>query len=151
MAKIIVATEQLFGGFSFRFGERTSPLMYTVAYDPDPFDPNAPDFMIPGAGSIYKYDIAVYLPRSLARRLSEKAREKGIIEPDFVRGTLHSYLSSGESIPHSKSLKYVNRRYIVGYQLLIEKQDLVSLSTLASGRGQPRWQTAYEMMVDALK
>lgn len=148
----IMAAEQLFGGY--RFGERKRPLMYSVLSDPEPFDQNAPDFMIPGSVFTYRYDIAVYLPRSSARRLSEKAMEKGVREPYFARDTLHSYLSSQEldsdDLPYGRLIKYVPRKNIILYQFLIENQDLDSLNRLAAQRNQPRWQTMRDIMEHVL-
>ena len=128
---------------------RNKPLLPSYVSDPHPFRKDSPDLIIPHAVATYKFQLSVYLPYSLAERLSRKTGEKGIGRIDFSLKTLQDYLDEGKEFPHQEPL--IDDENTGYYKMNIPEQTAHSLDSLATERDQPRWQTMYEIMTNALK
>ena len=128
---------------------RNKPLIPSYVSDPHPFRNDRPDLVIPFAVATYKFQISVYLPHSLEEKLAAEAKKEGIGRIDFSLKTLQDYLDEGKEFPHQEPL--IDDENTGYYKMNIPEQTAHSLDSLATERDQPRWQTMYEIMTNALK
>ena len=127
---------------------RNKPLLPSYVSDPHPFRKDSPDLIIPFAVATYRFQLSVYLPYSLAERLSCEAEKEGVGRVGFSVKTLEEYLDSSKEFSQQELL--IDGENITDYRMIIPEQTAHSLDRLAAQRNQPRWQTMYEMIADKL-